>query len=98
MNSVNAYVDEGIDYDGDPVGPSLSIYRGNPSVRRSVRPSGGHACPACQKTKEINIFKYISVRGGKLGSQDASLHLYKTVYPSIALVCKSTDLSVIVSQ
>ena len=34
----------------------------------------------------MNILDQIIVRGGLLGSLDASLHLYKTVYPSIGLL------------
>ena len=66
--------------------PRISM-RGSvrPSVRRSVRPSVGWSVTLSSKTRLINIFEQIIATGGLLGSLDASLHLYKTVYPSIGL-------------
>ncbi len=49
------------------------------SFRPSVRPLVGFS-----KTRLINIEQIIH-RGGILGSLDAYLHLYETVYPSIGL-------------
>ena len=62
--------------------PRISI---TGSVRPSVRRSVGWLVTLSPKTRLINIFKQIIARGGLLGSLDASLHLYKTVYPSIGL-------------
>ena len=63
--------------DRSSVGPSV--------VGPSVRPSVGWLVTLSSKTRLINIFEQIIARGGLLGSLDASLHLYKTVYPSIGL-------------
>ena len=56
-----------------------------PSVGPSVRPLVGRLVTLSSKTRLIDIFEQIIATGGLLGSLDASLHLYKTVYPSIGL-------------
>ena len=65
-----------------------SLYEGlsvRPSVGPSVRPLVGWLVTLSSKTRLINIFEQMIATGGLLGSLDASLHLYKTVYPSIGL-------------
>ena len=60
--------------------PRISI-RGSvrPLVGRSVRP----LVTLSSKTREIHIFEQINAQEGLLGALDTSLHLYKTVYPSV---------------
>ena len=50
-----------------------------PSVRRSV----GRSVTLSSKTRKIIISEQINAQAGMLGSQDASLHLYKTVNRSV---------------
>ena len=63
--------------------PRISITGSlRPSVGQSVGWLVGHAFV---KNKVNYVLEQIILRGGILGSLDASLHLYETVYPSIGL-------------